>query len=65
MSPRPGQVPRGSEHWAAKLTEADVLHIATSGESSGVLAKRFEINPKHVRDIRAGRKWTWLVRDGV
>jgi len=36
----------------AKLSDADVLAIRASGESSSVLARRYGVHPGHVRKVR-------------
>ena len=50
---------RGENHPAAKLTEEDVTTIAMSDEPSKLLAE-YEVGERHIRDVRAGRRWGWL-----
>lgn len=53
-----GNHPKGETHPFAKLTEADVLAIRSSTESSGVLAKRYGLyGPTTINNIRRGRRW--------
>lgn len=51
---------RGSRHGLAKLTEADVIAIRSSGESCSVVAKGFGVSREHIRDIRARKRWAHL-----
>lgn len=47
----------GERHGMRRLTEAEVLAIRASGESSSAIARRYGICPGHVRGIR--RRDTW------
>lgn len=51
---------RGRKNPNAKLSEADVLAIRSSIDTTRSLAGRFSITPSTVNDIRSGRAWAWL-----
>lgn len=51
---------RGRKNPNAKLSEADVLAIRSSIDTTRSLADRFSITPSTVNDIRSGRAWGWL-----
>ncbi len=59
----------GEENGRAKLTLKDVEIIRASPERTGVLAKRFKVNPNTILRIRNGTGWAMveeqrIVRDG-
>jgi hypothetical protein len=55
-----GAVPglKGSDHAMSKLTEDQALEIFHSKEKGADLARRFNVTPTTVCDIRNGRSWT-------
>lgn len=55
-----GTMPRGNQHWCAKLSEADVLAIRKGADNHSATARRFGVSERTVRDIRAGRTWKHL-----
>lgn len=60
---RPETRPRGSHHWAAKLTEAMVIEISerlAHGESGRALARLFGVSPSTISLIKRGKKWSHL-----
>jgi len=52
-----GRAPRGEQIPHAKLTEAAVIQIRSSGQPASVLAERFGVTENHVRIVRHGRSW--------
>ena len=52
---------RGERLGWTKLTEARVLEIRMSNESSPVLGRRFGVSDSAIRDVRRGRSWSDLV----
>lgn len=53
----------GSDHFNAKLTNADVLEIRrlkAAGLFGADIAARFGIHKNHVYDIVNGKRWGWL-----
>jgi hypothetical protein len=50
-------LPKGSDHWAAKLTPADVIAIRSSKETGVAVARRFGVSPKTISRIRRGQNW--------
>lgn len=55
-----GTSARGERSGRAKLTMADVLAIRAATGTGREIAKRYEISPSTVSDIRSGRSWSWL-----
>jgi hypothetical protein len=54
----------GEEHYAARLTEADVRAIRTAtGQTLSALARAFGVSRTHIRDIRIGKKWAYLAAE--
>ncbi len=51
--------PLGTQHGRAKLTDADISAIRTSGEPAKSLAEKLGVHPQHVRLIRR-KKRIWL-----
>ena len=47
----------GERNGRAVLTEAAVVEIRQSAESTSVLAKRFGVSAKSLQDARSGRSW--------
>jgi hypothetical protein len=58
------RAPRGSTHYSAKLTEADVVEIRRlAGEgalSQAKIAARFRVGQDHVSRIVHRKVWSWL-----
>ena len=54
---------KGESHPNAKLTEEEARLILRSADGSELLAKQFGVDPSHVRAIRRGAKWSWLVEE--
>ena len=52
-----GRHPRGNQVYNAKLNPDAVRDIQTSGLSNGVLAKKYNVSPSAVREVRIGRNW--------
>lgn len=55
-----GRVRNGEQNIKAVLTSEQVAEIYLSSAPSKDLAERFNINPRTVRAIRQGTRWTWL-----
>jgi hypothetical protein len=56
----PELMPRGEDHYAAKLTIHDIIEMrnrASAGERSYILAKEFRVTQAHVCDIIHRRRW--------
>ncbi|WP_082549806.1 HNH endonuclease signature motif containing protein [Mesorhizobium sp. Root157] len=53
-------VSRGADHGCAKLTEQQVRDIRASSGPSRIIAERFGISGRQVRDIRALKVWKHL-----
>lgn len=54
---------RGERHGLSKLRNEEAIEIsrrAKAGESSRYIASEFGISRATVRDIAAGRSWSWL-----
>ena len=54
---------RGSKHFAAKLTEADVLEIRNllaAGRTYRLIANAYGVNKSNIAHIARGRNWKWL-----
>lgn len=45
----------GERHGRAKITDADVATIRSSGQSSVALAREFDVSDRQIRHIRAGK----------
>lgn len=59
--------PRGEKHSSAKLTEAQVLDIVTSGEKATCAASKHGVSAGLILCIRSGRAWshvTGITRPG-
>jgi hypothetical protein len=54
---RRGRQQRGSGHWNAKLTPAQVLAIRTDSRPSRLVAPEYGITDRSVRRIRQGIRW--------
>ncbi len=52
-----GNCEKGSKHWAAKLTEADVLAIRASPKTGYKLAKEYNVTQTTISEIRNRKKW--------
>lgn len=50
-------VSRGEKHGRAKLTEAQIREIRASPGPSRIIAEKYGVSGRQVRDIRAGRVW--------
>lgn len=50
-------VSRGSDHGCAKLTEDQVREIRTSVGPSRIVAEKYGVSGRQVRDIRTRRSW--------
>lgn len=50
----------GSENPNAKLTEADVRAIRSSGERPTRMARNYGVSVKTIEAVRAGTTWGWL-----
>jgi hypothetical protein len=48
---------KGEQTWAAKLSANSVREIRSSLESSTVLAQRYGVNARSIRDVRLNRTW--------
>jgi len=57
-----GLYTRGEDHFKTNISKEDVLYIKASKERGCDLAKKFNITPSSVCDIRKGNTWTWLNR---
>jgi len=59
---RDGTIPdnRGERSSRAKLTEAQVLEILSSDETSTALGPKFGVSPTNISRIRRGRIWKHL-----
>jgi hypothetical protein len=58
-----GAIDKGEKHWAAILTEFDVLAIrdlASKGISCSIIASSFLVSYAVVREIVSRRNWKWL-----
>ncbi len=53
---------RGSAHYAAKLTEENVLEILTSTENGAAIGRRFGVGKTLISQIRTGKKWQHIRR---
>lgn len=53
-----GEIPSGERHYAAKLSDADVVAIRASTDTVKMLAAAYGVSGRHVRRIRAGVKRT-------
>ena len=60
--------PKGSKHWASKLTESDVREIlrllATGDHTQTEVAERFGVTGPTINNINTGRTWAHLDRQG-
>jgi HNH endonuclease len=57
---------KGENSPTHKLTEHDVLAIRMNRVDSNVdLAKRFEVSPNHISDIRSGKRWRHSILEGL
>ena len=54
---KPGRLPRGPAHHAAKLTEADVLAIRASDKSHTIVARDYGVSAQSVYKIRKRLCW--------
>ena len=57
---RRNRAPKGVKHGMAKLTEAQVLRIRASRETTRQLAKRYPVNTETIRRIRCNELWRHL-----
>jgi hypothetical protein len=55
-----GRYSRGSKHYKAKLSEAEVVYIYCSKESNRELGRRFGINNSNISRIRSRKNWAHL-----
>lgn len=55
-----GRRPRGSKHYLAKLTEADVRAILRDSRKQVDVAKDYNVSKYLISNIKAGRAWSWL-----
>lgn len=55
-----GTTNRGERCPTSKLTRQEVLAIRAAIGTQREIAIRFGISREHVRDIRSGKKWSWL-----
>lgn len=53
-------VARGTEHWMAKLSEADIAAIRSARGTQRAVSKRFGISQSSVWRIRRGVSWSHL-----
>lgn len=60
-SRRHGTLSQGTNHYLAKLTEAEVFRIRKSNDHSGTLSRRYGVSRATIRDVIRGRTWSWLV----
>lgn len=54
----------GRRNTQAKLTEIEVLEIASSAESRQTLAERFGVHPSNIRSIQSGNSWSHITGIG-
>lgn len=52
-----GRARVGSRHYAARLTEDDVIYIRSSSEPSTRIAERFGVTPNAINACRARKTW--------
>lgn len=58
-----GRAPKGSGHWASKLTESqvfEILEMKNQGASQASLARKFGVDPSLVSCIVRGKLWHHL-----
>lgn len=55
-----GRTLRGERHWAAKLSEADVLSIRTDDRSNREIADSYGMTKENVMHIRKRKTWKHL-----
>ena len=53
--------PRGEANGRSKLSRAKVRAIRASGAPAASLAVRYGVTPDCISQVRAGRRWGWLV----
>lgn len=56
-----GRLQVGENHYAAKLTEKDVLEIRACEGTLASIGERYGVNPSNVGMIRAGKTWKHLL----
>ncbi len=56
----PESLPRGESHYAAKLTEENVIEIRKRQEGATALARKFKVSVSIVKHILQRRKWAHL-----
>jgi hypothetical protein len=47
----------GTDHWAAKLTDADIRAIRVSQAPQKAEARRYGVDPSRISRIRARKAW--------
>jgi hypothetical protein len=57
---RAGRQAKGVGHGCAKLTEAEVLEILSTGGTNKVIAKQFGVSGSLVGQIKSKKRWTHL-----
>lgn len=55
-----GTTNRGGKAKNSKLNKDLVLRIKSSTKSNREIAKEFNISREHARDIRLGKRWSWV-----
>jgi transposase-like protein len=56
---------RGTKHPLAKLSEAVVAFVRSSGDTTGALARRFGVCKKTLRAARRGDTWRHVKGIGI
>lgn len=51
-------IQKGEDSSSSKITKRQAIEIFKSKGSSGLVAKKYPISPKTVRDIRCGKSWS-------
>lgn len=54
------QTAKGIKNSSAKLTESQVLEIRNSTDRNGIIAKKYNISPPTVCDIKTKRSWSHI-----
>jgi hypothetical protein len=57
---RHGTTNRGERNHSSKLTREQVLTIRAASGTQREIAARFGVSREQVRDIRSGKRWSWL-----
>lgn len=56
---------RGTRHPHAKLTEADIVYIRTSGKRGAALAREYDMKPSTMSQIKRGLRWKHVRCGGI